>query len=205
MNKQIETRYKSLIQRSFVSRLDLFLFSELYLGGSITTIDCNDFISFTIDDAIVEMYEKAWQYNAEDMVGCMKASDYDTQIAEWYSKQKELKANLYSVYSSYFKQNLSFIDFSNKCLEAKCAYCEITEEQIASLKASGLIKTKRGRGSRMEIDRLNSNKEYTLENIVLACYWCNNSKTDEFTYTEFKEMIAPGIKATWGHRFKSIL
>ncbi len=27
-----------------------------------------------------------------------------------------------------------------------------------------------------------------LNNVVLACYWCNNAKTDTFTYEEFKEV-----------------
>ena len=54
----------------------------------------------------------------------------------------------------------------------------------------------------MEIDRKNSNKEYTADNIVLCCYWCNNAKSDEFTFDEFKKYIAPGINQTWNDRLR---
>jgi thioredoxin-related protein len=36
----------------------------------------------------------------------------------------------------------------------------------------------------------------------LACYWCNNSKSDEFSEPEFKNYIAPGIEKVWDERKK---
>ena len=41
--------------------------------------------------------------------------------------------------------------------------------------------------------------DYKLDNVVLACYWCNNAKTDEFSPNEFKE-IARGINEVWKRR-----
>lgn len=53
----------------------------------------------------------------------------------------------------------------------------------------------------MEIDKIESDKEYAKCNIVLSCYWCNNAKTDEFSLDEFKS-IAKGINAAWNKRLK---
>jgi len=55
------------------------------------------------------------------------------------------------------------------------------------------------RGWNLEIDRKNSNYEYTKDNCVMCCYWCNNAKTDEFTYPEFKE-IGLAFKQVWDKR-----
>jgi len=52
----------------------------------------------------------------------------------------------------------------------------------------------------MEIDRIEPNKEYTPDNCVLACYWCNNAKSDEFSSHEFSENIGPCIQSVWKKR-----
>jgi 5-methylcytosine-specific restriction endonuclease McrA len=57
---------------------------------------------------------------------------------------------------------------------------------------------KNERGWNFEIDRKKPNLEYTTENCVAACYWCNNAKTDEFDDVEFKpigELIGDTLKA----------
>lgn len=48
------------------------------------------------------------------------------------------------------------------------------------------------RGKRLEVDRMDSRKSYTPENCVLACYPCNNAKSDVFSYEQFLE-IGKGI------------
>ena len=72
-------------------------------------------------------------------------------------------------------------------------FCRIDDfciiyEKYQNLKSIGKIYTKSARGLSIEIDRLNSNKEYSLDNVVLACYWCNNAKTDEYV-----NMLKAGI------------
>lgn len=90
--------------------------------------------------------------------------------------------------------------------ERKCRYCKITEAQIKNLISSGNIFTVRNRGERMEIDRKDSDRQRGYihhendTNIVMCCYWCNNAKTDEFTYPEFKGGIGPAIKKVWEAR-----
>ena len=44
------------------------------------------------------------------------------------------------------------------------------------------------RWKRLEVDRIESKKPYSPENCVLACYPCNNAKSDVFSYGEFKEI-----------------
>lgn len=44
------------------------------------------------------------------------------------------------------------------------------------------------RGKRLEVDRIESKKPYSPENCVLACYPCNNAKSDVFSYEEFSEI-----------------
>ncbi|MGB0166677.1 MAG: hypothetical protein ACPF8V_07460 [Luteibaculum sp.] len=85
-----------------------------------------------------------------------------------------------------------------------CGYCGVTQKQIDKLIEQGLIRNKaETRGFSLEIDRLNPNEEYTAKNITLACYWCNNAKTDEFTVAEF-EPIADGIRKVWNQRLKEV-
>ena len=79
-----------------------------------------------------------------------------------------------------------------------CEYCGIEENELYFLETKRL-----GRGARLEYDRL-EDTDYNLDNIVLACYWCNNAKTDTFTVEEFKE-IARGINAVWRSRGAKII
>jgi len=44
------------------------------------------------------------------------------------------------------------------------------------------------RGISLEVDRKDGKKEYSPGNCVLACYPCNNAKSDVFSYNEFLEI-----------------
>jgi hypothetical protein len=44
-----------------------------------------------------------------------------------------------------------------------------------------------------------SNYEYKPDNCVMAFYWCNNAKTDEFTEEEFKA-VGKTIAGIWEKR-----
>ena len=67
--------------------------------------------------------------------------------------------------------------------ECACYYCGIGEDvlRVLYLDKNFTCKTKRNRGSWFELDRKDSRKRNNLyqgSNIVLACYFCNNHKSD---------------------------
>jgi len=51
------------------------------------------------------------------------------------------------------------------------------------------------------VDRRGNQKDYTLENCVLACSICNNAKSDKFTDEEFKK-VGKSVKQIWLSRNK---
>ena len=86
---------------------------------------------------------------------------------------------------------VSFQDFYTMYTgqELYCCYCGITQEEINQLFAQEQVKTKRSgtRGRSLELERVRPNEDYgNLDNLKLACYWCNNAKSDEFNEIEFK-------------------
>ena len=85
----------------------------------------------------------------------------------------------------------------------KCFYCGLSEEKSKDyydyLEKNGIRKKgKKGwvstRGLSLEIDRKDNNGQYNKDNCVLACYYCNNAKSDVFKWEEFKKEIGPKIK-----------
>ncbi|MCX6165803.1 MAG: hypothetical protein NTU73_13245 [Ignavibacteriae bacterium] len=89
------------------------------------------------------------------------------------------------------------IFFENVKLE--CHYCGISEEKIKEMAKVNKFNTIRfyyNRGRSLEIDRKDPSLNYSVDNMVLCCYWCNNAKTDEFTEEEFKA-IGSVINLIW--------
>ena len=74
--------------------------------------------------------------------------------------------------------------------DRQCEYCLIKESEIKELISKGKIYTKRltTRGRTMEVDRKDPKGHYEINNLIMSCYWCNNAKTDEFSYEEFRKM-----------------
>lgn len=102
-------------------------------------------------------------------------------------------------------RNGSYNDFEAAYLNTKphCHYCGITPEQIQQLWEKDPKLTKRGRGRKLELERLAPNEKYNnLGNLVFSCYWCNNAKTDTFTEAEFKK-IGEVIRGIWEGRLKA--
>ena len=69
--------------------------------------------------------------------------------------------------------------------DGNCAYCYLpgdTTENYGKWFREGR------RGKRLEVDRIESKEPYSPGNCVLACYPCNNAKSDVFSYQEFIEI-----------------
>jgi hypothetical protein len=85
-----------------------------------------------------------------------------------------------------------------------CYYCGIEEEKLSELfhPDKGILKTKRGRGRVLELERVNADTNmYSKENCVFACYLCNNHKSDLISEAEHKAFFAPSIKAYLDHKY----
>lgn len=72
-----------------------------------------------------------------------------------------------------------------------CHYCGLPEAELERLHQQEGHINKRWpkRGKSLELDRKQPDLPYTnIANLTLACYWCNNAKTDTFTYEEFRQI-----------------
>lgn len=78
----------------------------------------------------------------------------------------------------------------------KCKYCEIPNEKIENIYWK-IRKTKRPKTRiYLEVDRKDPSGDYNESNCVLACFVCNNAKSDIFNCDEFKK-IGEQIKQIW--------
>ncbi len=73
----------------------------------------------------------------------------------------------------------------------KCYYCKTDEKVIATLFEKKYQNRKRTtRGKHLEVERRDSTHNlYNAENCVLACYFCNNDKSDIFDENEYLEYL----------------
>lgn len=89
-----------------------------------------------------------------------------------------------------------------------CYYCGIEEEKLQKLFDfdTGILKTKRGRGRNLELERKDvQNNAYTPENSVLACYLCNNHKSDLITESEHKKYFSKQIRAFLEDKYQAMV
>ena len=79
-----------------------------------------------------------------------------------------------------------------------CAYCGISEKDCKDFFAKNSKFTRGGhRGLSLEVDRIDSSKDYEIGNVVWACYPCNNSKSNYCNTAKEFEPIAKGIRDIW--------
>lgn len=194
---ELKNRSKKKYEESFKNFLN---YEEIFKMLIIYPVD----IYKEIDSKTKKAYKKLY----EDMKEIRKRNMFNDII----QKDKEIseKFNSYQekYYTNYQSIILTFQDFNTfwNIPEGRlCEYCGVSENEIISLAKKDKIHTKRyySRGKTMEIDKIDADGEYELTNIVLSCYWCNNAKTDEFTFDEFK-LIAEGIKKLWKKRLEEL-
>jgi 5-methylcytosine-specific restriction endonuclease McrA len=118
-----------------------------------------------------------------------------SDLSGWYEELKTERMAIAKIRDLWLRKKVTeaFADFYAWYTgqERKCGYCGITEAEIKRLLEAGLLATKRidTRGKRLELDRRRPEAAYDdLNNLILACYWCNNAKTDTFTAEEFSEV-----------------
>lgn len=71
-----------------------------------------------------------------------------------------------------------------------CEYCQMPEYYLST----HIIYNRK---KRLEIDRKDNSQGYTIENIVLACPYCNLIKSNILTFEEMKEIGQKYVKPKW--------
>jgi hypothetical protein len=98
-----------------------------------------------------------------------------------------------------------FINWYENQENNDCYYCGIEIKTLRTLVLKGIIDSKRffsysyttkkgnkkfgTRCKNFEVDRKIQDGSYSTENCVIACYFCNNDKSDIFTDVEYKIFI----------------
>ena len=196
-------KYRAKAEGSFRTKLNLYLFDKA-TNGVIVEVTQTDFDQFRLTDELVDAYTTVyWQQLAEHEIKGRTMGSIESSIAKWMDGNKALIDELKNNYvSQTFPKLFPASDFDKLLEQTSCEYCKVTISQIERLADRGQIRKKNLRGWTLEIDRLNSNLEYTRDNCVMACYWCNNAKTDEFNAEEFKP-IGEAIARVWEQRMAS--
>ena len=203
----IRRKYNDIISRSFSTKLDIFLFTKAIRKGNLSRITTGEFKRFQITKECTNMYQKAWQLAGSDQLtdDGPTMDQVDKMIEAWNKNSIELKEELLKQYKVEFQKEYFPFGSFEKIYDIDpskriCHYCKVSDTEIEKLRSRGKIYSKVSRGYSMEIDRLEPNMEYSENNCVLACYWCNNAKTDEFNSSEFEDHIGPGIGTIWEDR-----
>ena len=206
MPNQIDSKayYRSKASDSFKTRSKLYIFQQALLGREFNSEEVN---TFPIEDDLVKKYTaQYWQRDHTDRIdGCEKKVDevYIEMVRMEAAHREELKVLRDCYIKEFFPTKFDFSEFEKVCSSDHCAYCKITMSDIDTL-ASGLqLFKKNERGWKLEMDRKNSNFEYLPDNVMMACYWCNNAKTDEFTDVEFMA-VGEAIGQVWKSRLNKI-
>ena len=181
--------YNDKLIDSLATRIQLFLFWKSFDKEVIKTEDIANYI----DE--IEKFEIA-----NDLANLYSNTYYQTKLKE----KREILFNGKNAYVDNICKNIPSKTKMTKD-ETTCSYCGISLAQIEELGKNSKLNNKRSdtRGYTLEIDRKLPNLEYSEENCCMACYWCNNAKTDEFSPKEFKP-IAEGIRKAWNERLKQI-
>lgn len=130
-----------------------------------------------------------------------------SKLWEELKEEREELSELRRIWKKKFKEEqVDFWEFKEVYISLgnKCHYCEITQEELDQLWINNKVYTKRTRGRKLELERIKPNEEYNNTiNLTLACYWCNNAKTDTFTEDEFMD-VGSVIKRIWAKRLQNL-
>ncbi len=128
------------------------------------------------------------------------------EFAPWWEELKTERLYLSEIRNKWKRKcpEIGFEDFKkwHESTKEECHYCHITEKDMNQLWQKSPMLTKRNRGKKLEIERLEPNLAYSkTNNLVYSCYWCNNAKTDTFTKDEFME-VGKVFQKIWQDRLK---
>jgi len=212
--------YNDKLIDSLATRIQLFLFWKSFYKEVIKTEDIANYIDeiekFKITNDLANLYSNTYyqtKLKENRVISFNSKNAYVDNICKNIpskTKIKELLRNelkpLKYKYKEKFEKIFPLKEFENMTKgKTTCSYCGISLDQIKALGENKKLNNKRSdtRGYTLEIDRMLPNLEYSKDNCCMACYWCNNAKTDEFSPEEFKP-IARGINKIWNKRLETI-
>lgn len=90
-------------------------------------------------------------------------------------------------FNEFYKWYLTQFEKQKGC----CYYCKTEESVLTKLFEKKYTSVKRpNRGKHLEVERRDSDSnKYNKTNCVLACYFCNNDKSDIFSENEYFEYL----------------
>jgi len=91
-------------------------------------------------------------------------------------------------YDEWQRDSSSFYTWYENQAEAQKGLCEYCHLPGYTDRYYGRTFRKGRRGLNLEVDKKDNGKPYSPSNCVLACYPCNNAKSDVFSYEEFLEI-----------------
>ena len=107
-----------------------------------------------------------------------------------YSTYQRIKNNCCEEWRTYSRSFYKWYEKQANLHGGRCKYCHLPGDtkkyynQHFRCDRKGLCR----RGINLEVDRKNNGEQYSPSNCVLACYPCNNAKSDVFSYEEFLEI-----------------
>jgi 5-methylcytosine-specific restriction endonuclease McrA len=190
--------HKAKAKSSFKTKMNFFLYRLAKVGKS--EIDAKAFSKFNLEEESELIKEYTTVYVQEETNYVIS----NFTVEEIYSKLSKLKKQiivreLERDYVSKFESVFPLKAFTKNIKKEACCYCEITTSEITELIDLRKINKKASRGFNLEVERFDANLEYTVDNCDMACYWCNNAKTDEFTKKEFMK-IGKAFRKVWDSR-----
>lgn len=200
--------YNRILERSFIYQIEYGTKEEfdkiLTTCCENNTNDCCKKLTLDCKDKVIFGHLRSFISENQEKIKRKESITKFNKLSESY--KKDLCINDFKkIFKCFFEKQIPSKSFREKFFDSKivrkCAYCGVPE-----CKLNLLTTVRAGRGNRLEYDRIisrdgNDKVGYTVDNIVLACYWCNNAKTDTFSPKEFKP-IAKGINEVWNKKLK---
>ncbi len=112
------------------------------------------------------------------------------QLKSWYAgkvRKNQMGFSSFETFETWYENQTK-----------ECHYCQIEETLVQEIVMRGLLTSSRfpkkglkarwrNRWKWLEVDRKKPKMNYTPANCVLACYFCNNDKSDVFNETQYQE------------------
>jgi hypothetical protein len=154
------------------------LFERLFIDSELADIICSE---FGITRKELSLYAKETTKERNEEITEIK------RVRSLYHNKKNLVGFEFKSFNAFYKWH----KYQHIKQKGKCHYCKTDEHIISKLFETKYGNRKRlNRGLHLEVERRDSDTNiYDDDNCVLACYFCNNDKSDIFTESEFLKYL----------------